>query len=214
MSRDADSLTSNGAPCVTQISHNKAPANSETRILFIEIPPPTLTLRAVPYALLISGMPGEVKPTRCSFAVRRSLSAETEAAARRLRSFKIFSARVRRRRISGRRLGADIKVSLVNRSVTSGCATGFGAGSCPILNYRLQSAESEVHILEGLPETLPGEDWGPWIDNWLGLPLFHPGPVSYVHHQPEGRMKSRSQRSAADLAQEHPRTGETQPDDK
>ena len=38
---------------------------------------------------------------------------EAEAAARRLRSLAIFSARVRRRRISGRRLGADIKFSLV-----------------------------------------------------------------------------------------------------
>src|SRR6266404_7942101 len=69
------------------------------------------------YALLTSGFPGETKPTRCSLAVRRSLSFEAEAAARRLRSFAIFSARVRRRRISGRRLGADIKVLLgVQRS--------------------------------------------------------------------------------------------------
>src|SRR5271155_3346057 len=65
------------------------------------------------YALLINGLPGETNSTRCSLAVRRSLSAETEAAARRLRSLAIFSARVRRRRISGRRLGADIKFSLV-----------------------------------------------------------------------------------------------------
>src|SRR5258708_28224693 len=65
------------------------------------------------YALLTNGLPGETKPTRCSLAVRRSLSLEAEAAARRLRNFAIFSARVRRRRISGRRLGADIKFSLV-----------------------------------------------------------------------------------------------------
>ena len=65
------------------------------------------------YALLTNGFPGETKPTRCSLAVSRSLSLEAEAAARRLRSFAIFSARVRRRRISGRRLGADIKFSLV-----------------------------------------------------------------------------------------------------
>src|SRR6202011_5722388 len=65
------------------------------------------------YALLTNGFPGETKPTRCSLAVMRSLSVEAEAAARRLRSFAIFSARVRRRRISGRRLGADMKVSLV-----------------------------------------------------------------------------------------------------
>src|ERR1700675_3531430 len=63
------------------------------------------------YALLTSGFPGETKPTRCSLAVRRSLSLEAEAAARRLRSFAIFSARVRRRRISGRRLGADMEFS-------------------------------------------------------------------------------------------------------
>src|SRR5271157_2276033 len=65
------------------------------------------------YSLLTSGFPGETKPTRCSLAVRRSLSFDAEAAARRLRSFVIFSARVRRRRISGRRLGADITFSLV-----------------------------------------------------------------------------------------------------
>ena len=65
------------------------------------------------YALLINGFPGETKPTRCSLAVRRSLSMEADAAARRLRSFATFSARVRRRRISGRRLGADIRSPLV-----------------------------------------------------------------------------------------------------
>jgi hypothetical protein len=65
------------------------------------------------YALLINGFPGETKPTRCSLAVRRSLSMEADAAARRLRSFATFSARVRRRRISGRRLGADISSPLV-----------------------------------------------------------------------------------------------------
>src|ERR1700686_571924 len=64
------------------------------------------------YALLTSGLPGETHPIRLSFAVRRSLSLEAEAAARRLRSLATFSARVRRRRISGRRLGADINFSL------------------------------------------------------------------------------------------------------
>src|SRR6202158_695856 len=63
------------------------------------------------YALLINGFPGETKATRCSLAVRRSLSVEADAAARRLRSFAIFSARVRRRRIFGRRLGADMEFS-------------------------------------------------------------------------------------------------------
>ncbi len=64
------------------------------------------------YALLINGFPGETNSTRCSLAVRRSLSVVAEAAARRLRSLATFSARVRRRRISGRRLGADIEFSL------------------------------------------------------------------------------------------------------
>ena len=45
------------------------------------------------------------------------MSEAVEAAARRLRSFAIFSARVRRRRISGRRLGADIKFSLALRTM-------------------------------------------------------------------------------------------------
>jgi len=65
------------------------------------------------YAVLIRGMPGETNPTRCNLAVRRSLSAEVDAAARRLRNLATFSARVRRRRISGRRLGADIEFSFV-----------------------------------------------------------------------------------------------------
>ncbi len=76
------------------------------------------------YALLTNGLPGETKPTRCSLAVRRSLSFEAEAAARRLRSFAIFSARVRRRRISGRRLGADIKFSLVFSDGAQRCDRG------------------------------------------------------------------------------------------
>src|SRR5882757_4588967 len=69
-------------------------------------------LKRLAYAVLTNGLPGETKPTRCSLAIRRSLSFEVEAAARRLRSFATFSARVRRRRISGRRLGADIEFSL------------------------------------------------------------------------------------------------------
>jgi hypothetical protein len=69
-------------------------------------------VKPIVYSLLTSGFPGETRPTRCSLAVRRSLSVEAEAAARRLRNFATFSARVRRRRISGRRLGADITFSL------------------------------------------------------------------------------------------------------
>src|SRR5271157_5442330 len=70
-------------------------------------------LDRVCYSFLTRGLPGETRPTRCSLAVSRSLSLEAEAAARRLRSLATFSARVRRRRISGRRLGADIRFSLV-----------------------------------------------------------------------------------------------------
>src|SRR5713226_5443341 len=97
------------------------------------------------YALLTNGLPGETKPTRCSLAVRRSLSVEAEAAARRLRSFAIFSARVRRRRISGRRLGADIKFSLVFSDGAQRCDRGThesdkrsaAMDSCRSLNYRI-----------------------------------------------------------------------------
>ena len=58
-----------------------------------------------------SGSPGDPIDIRWSFAVMRVLSASDCAADRRLRSFAIFSLRVRRRRISGRRLGADINLS-------------------------------------------------------------------------------------------------------
>jgi hypothetical protein len=47
---------------------------------------------------------------RASFAETRGLSVSVPPVARRFRNFAIFSARVRRRRISGRRLGADIQV--------------------------------------------------------------------------------------------------------
>ena len=49
---------------------------------------------------------------RSSLPERRERSDSEPAAARRLRSFRIFSLRVRRRRISGRRLGADMNVLL------------------------------------------------------------------------------------------------------
>src|SRR5580658_1939253 len=57
---------------------------------------------------LISGWPGDRMASLCSLAVMRVLSASVFAAARRLRNWTIFSLRVRRRRISGRRLGADM----------------------------------------------------------------------------------------------------------
>ena len=59
-----------------------------------------------------NGLPGETNPRRWIFAVSRLRSASEVAAARRFRKFLTFSLRVRRRRISGRRLGADMKTLL------------------------------------------------------------------------------------------------------
>src|SRR5277367_5017202 len=60
------------------------------------------------YSAFNKGVPGETSPWRSSFARKRVRSVSEEAAARLLRSLRIFSLRVRRRRISGRRLGADM----------------------------------------------------------------------------------------------------------
>jgi hypothetical protein len=57
---------------------------------------------------LTRGCPGDVNARRCNFPVTRVFSASLVAWAKRLRNLRIFSLRVRRRRISGRRLGADI----------------------------------------------------------------------------------------------------------
>ena len=62
-------------------------------------------------AFLSNGCPGELNSRRCSLAAMRARSASVEAALWRFLSLAIFSLRVRRRRISGRRLGADMKVS-------------------------------------------------------------------------------------------------------
>src|SRR6185295_10572998 len=59
-------------------------------------------------AFLSKGCPGELNSRRCSLAAMRVRSASEEAAACRFLSLATFSLRVRRRRISGRRLGADI----------------------------------------------------------------------------------------------------------
>lgn len=58
-----------------------------------------------------SGVPGELKPRRLILPVMRFRSVSEEAAAKRFRNFRIFSLRARRRRISGRRLGADISMT-------------------------------------------------------------------------------------------------------
>jgi hypothetical protein len=60
-----------------------------------------------------SGVPGEFKPSRLILVVIRFRSVSDEAAVNRFRSFTIFSLRVRRRRISGRRLGADMRARLL-----------------------------------------------------------------------------------------------------
>jgi hypothetical protein len=57
---------------------------------------------------LTKGLPGELNSSRCNFAVSFVRSASAVAFSRRFLSCTIFSLRVRRRRISGRRLGADI----------------------------------------------------------------------------------------------------------
>ena len=56
----------------------------------------------------VSGWPGDLRPSKLNFVFSFERSDSDEAEAIRLRSFKIFSLRARRRRISGRRLGADI----------------------------------------------------------------------------------------------------------
>jgi hypothetical protein len=57
------------------------------------------------------GWPGDKMASLCSLAVMRARSASVLAEAKRLRNWTIFSFRVRRRRISGRRLGADMERS-------------------------------------------------------------------------------------------------------
>jgi len=59
------------------------------------------------------GWPGEAIESLCSFAVRRLRSASLLTADKRLRNWTIFSLRERRRRISGRRLGADMKAPVL-----------------------------------------------------------------------------------------------------
>jgi len=61
---------------------------------------------------LTKGLPGELNSSRCNFAVSFVRSVSAVAFSRRFLSCTIFSLRVRRRRISGRRLGADIIVLL------------------------------------------------------------------------------------------------------
>jgi hypothetical protein len=68
----------------------------------------TLTPTRRPQAGCNSGSPGEVMASRCSLAVTWFRSLSVLAAARRLRRLAILCLRVRRRRISGRRLGADM----------------------------------------------------------------------------------------------------------
>ena len=70
------------------------------------------TPQAAPPYDFTSGFPGDACSSLWILAANLSLSVP-DAAARRFRSFTTFSLRVRRRRISGRRLGADIQTSLV-----------------------------------------------------------------------------------------------------
>src|SRR5579864_6899387 len=68
--------------------------------------PPTEQLRFY----FTNGCPGDSIASLCNLAMMRARSTSVLAAARRLRNWTIFSLRVRRRRISGRRLGADMRV--------------------------------------------------------------------------------------------------------
>lgn len=67
----------------------------------------------------MSDWPGDPILRRCNFSVMRFLSASEVDMASFLRSFVIFSLRVRRRRISGRRDGADIRFDSSLRRETS-----------------------------------------------------------------------------------------------
>src|ERR1700727_1763569 len=77
----------------------------------------SLTLTRILRRLLIPyftrGWPGEPMASLCSLAVTRVRSASVLAADSRLRSCTILSFLVRRRRISGRRLGADMVFLLI-----------------------------------------------------------------------------------------------------
>ncbi|HMC73479.1 MAG TPA: hypothetical protein VKG87_04190, partial [Terriglobales bacterium] len=66
--------------------------------------------RAAGSAYFTNGCPGELRPRRCSFFVTACLSLSDVLIAIRLRRREIFSLRVRRRRISGRREGPDINI--------------------------------------------------------------------------------------------------------
>lgn len=82
-------------------------------------------------AFFSSGCPGEFNPKRCSLPAILVRSASVEAAAWRFFSLAIFSVRVRRRRISGLRLGADIESpDFVNREPVYINVSSFG-GSDP-----------------------------------------------------------------------------------
>jgi len=84
-------------------------------------------------AFFSRGFPGETKPKRRNFSSIRLRSFSADTAAWRLRSLRAFSLRVRRRRISGRRLGADMNFLL------TGCSERFVAAG-PV--SRILSAES------------------------------------------------------------------------
>lgn len=63
-----------------------------------------------------SGWPGELRASLANFAISGERSDSFFAAAIRLRSLVIFSLRTRRRRISGLRLGADMKILLDSKA--------------------------------------------------------------------------------------------------
>jgi len=86
-------------------------------------------------AYFTRAMPGETRPRRCSLAVMRVRSASVEAAASRLRNWLTFSLRVRRRRISGRRLGADTKEAPVPATVLWGQSGGQQKAPTARANY-------------------------------------------------------------------------------
>jgi hypothetical protein len=101
------------------------------------------------------GWPGDPTASLWSLSVMRVRSASVFAAAKRLRSWTIFSLRVRRRRISGRRLGADIRCSCGEFEVAAGTRTGdqvAGSRCSPVsLNRRLR--ELSIRATARLPRS-------------------------------------------------------------
>jgi hypothetical protein len=89
---------------------------------------------------LTNGCPGDPTESLCSLAVIRDLSASVLARARRLRRCEIFSLRVRRRRISGRRLGADIGCAPGNFSCRSRIASRKRSPSPPRQSFTLNQS--------------------------------------------------------------------------